>query len=326
MKKRISSFLMILIMLGSLAACSPDNVKTPEEKDAEGSASKKVIASTYVMAYFTREIGGDKVDVSQLLPPGAEVHGWEPTPQDMVVLQESDAIVINGAGMESWLPPLLDSLPGAHEKLTDTSDGLDLLAEGTELDHEGEEEDEHTGNPEGHEHGAHDPHTWLSPRMAKAQAENILSALIKLSSAHEKEFRENFDKLAFRLDELDRKFVEGLEGISHRILVTNHAAFSYLCREYGLEQIGITGIYADEEPSPARMAEIIELVKEHEIPCIFTEELLSPKIAEMISESTGARNAELNPIGNITREQLDAGENYFTMMEKNLATLLGELK
>lgn len=335
--KRIVSVLFILAVLASaLAACAPaGETKISEEAPGQKAEKAKVIGTSYVMAYFAREIAGDKLDVQQLLPPGAEAHGWEPTAQDMVSLQDSSLIIANGAGMESWLPSLLESIPGAKDKLVDTSEGLELLAGGGHThEHEEEHADEHEHEEEhtdehghhSHEHGLYDPHTWLSPLQAKAQAENIMRALIRLDHDNEKTYRENFDKLAVRLDELDRKFKEELKSLSHRTLVTNHEAFAYLCHAYDLEQIGITGVYADEEPSPARMAEIIELVKEHGIPCIFTEELLSPKIAEMISESTGARNAELNPIGNITQEQLDAGEDYFTLMEKNLSTLLRELK
>ena len=363
--KLLSLLLVFALIVGGLAACGQPSkkadkaaktekteknevseaAKTKEsasEEAAEDKDGKKlnVMASTYVMRFFTEQIAGDKADVTQLMPPNAPPHGWEPSVQDMVKLENSDLIVINGAGMEEWLDKLMDAIPESGKKLVDSSAGLELL-EGHAHDHgdheHGEEAHDHEhghdhahdhehGHDHAHDHGGNDPHTWLSPRIAKAQAKAIFEALSEKAPEHKEEFEKNYKALADRLDQLDAKFKEGLKDISYNLIVTNHEAFAYLCKEYGLEQIGITGVYADQEPSPARLAEIIELVEEKSVKTIFTEELLSPKVAETISEGSGAATAVLSPIGNLSQEQIDAGEDYFTIMEKNLEVLVEALK
>lgn len=196
-------------------------------------------------------------------------------------------------------------------------------------DHDEDHEDHHHDDCDHdsccHHHGGVDPHTWLAPLNALKQAETICKALGEKDPDMAKDYEMRLTFLTKGLKELDQLYKEGLKPLKHRLLVTNHEAFAYLCQAYDLEQLGITGVYADEEPSAGRMAEIIDLVKEKDVKCIFTEQLLSTKVAEAISEATGAKTAQLNPFGNVSQEEIDNGVDYFSLMIANLETLKANL-
>ena len=178
---------------------------------------------------------------------------------------------------------------------------------------EGEEEDE--------EHGAFDPHVWLDPMFAKKEMENIKDALVKADPENQAYYEANYETYAQKFDELDQTYKETLSPLPGKSVVVAHEAFGYLCSAYGLTQMGIEGLTPDSEPDPARMALVIDFVKENQVKTIFFEELVSPKVAETIAKETGAGTEVLNPLEGLTDEQLKNGDDYFSVMEKNLDVL-----
>lgn len=192
-----------------------------------------------------------------------------------------------------------------------------------EHDHDADEHDhDHDGDDHhDHDHGEFDPHVWLAPLKAAEQVDNIRNGLNKKAPEYAETFNKNADALIQRLQELDHKFKEGLKDRERDDIVVNHEAFGYLCNAYGLNQVGITGIYADSEPSPAKMKEIVDFVKANDVRYIFTEELLSQKVAEVIAAEAGVEVAVLSPLEGLSAEQQQAGDDYFTIMEKNLEVL-----
>jgi len=188
---------------------------------------------------------------------------------------------------------------------------------------EDEEEAEHEHEDE-HEHeegGGYDPHVWLSPLNAKREMENIKNAMAEADPANAEYYEANYAAWSARCDQLDQAFKDGLSNLAIQDIVVSHEAFGYLCDAYGLNQVGIEGISPDSEPDPARMAQIQDFVTEHQVKVIFSEELVSPKVAQAIADATGARVETLSPLEGLTDEQLTAGEDYFSVMEQSLASL-----
>lgn len=268
-----------------------------------------VTASFYPLYDFAVKLGGDKADVTNLTPSGVEPHDWEPSSNDMITLENADILVYNGSGMESWTDSALSALNNKDLIVVEASKGLSDLT---------------SANEEGSGTSA-DPHVWLDPECAKAEMKAILDAYIKADPENEAYYQANYDKYAAEFDQLDKEFSDTLSGLSQKNIVVAHEAFGYLCRAYGLTQMPIEGLSADSEPSSSRMSEIIDFVRENNVKVIFFEELVSPKVAEAIAKETGSRTAVLNPLEGITAEQQKAGEDYFSLMRQNLATLASSL-
>ena len=219
-----------------------------------------------------------------------------------------------------------DEAEAEHEH--DADEDHDPENETEEHDHDPENEtEEHDHDHENeteehdHDHGSFDPHVWLDPANAKIQMKSICEAFCRADPDHEKDYRANYEKYAADLDALDGEYRAALSSVENPYIVVSHEAFGYLCKAYGLRQIPIRGISADAEPDAARMREIIEMTGRYHVRVIFFEALGSPKVAEAIARETGCETKALHPIGGLTQEQIDAGEDYFSIMRSNLEAL-----
>lgn len=275
----------------------------PEAPSAE--EPLKVMASFYSMYDFAQKIGGDKVTVTNMVPAGTEPHDWEPSTTDIAALEDADVFIYSGAGMEHWVDDVLASLSNTDLDVVQASDGI-TLRQGYE------DEDGDVGA---------DPHVWLDPENAKAEMKNIADVLCSADPDNADYYRKNYEQWALECDRLDAEFTEALADLPEKNIVVSHEAFGYLCDAYGLNQMGIEGIEADSEPDPARMAEIEDFVKANNVKVIFSEELVSPKVAQTIADATGAQMQELNPLEGLTDAEIAAGQDYFTVMRENLRTL-----
>jgi zinc transport system substrate-binding protein len=270
---------------------------------------------------FAQKIGGDKVEVTNMVPSGMEPHDWEPTPLDIVTLENTDVFVYNGAGMEHWVEDVLASLSSKSLITVEASNGITLM-EGH--GHEHEEGEDHEEDHEEDEH-AFDPHVWLSPSNAKIEMENIKNAFVQAHPEDAAYFEANFETWAKELDALDKEFKDALSPFAGKDIIVAHQAFGYLCAAYGLNQVAIEGLSPDSEPDPARVAEIIDFAKEHAVKVIFFEELVSPKVAETIAKAIGAKTDVLSPVEGLSDEQLASGGDYFSAMRQNLKALTAAL-
>lgn len=214
-----------------------------------------------------------------------------------------------------------------HEDAAHHHDDADVHHDDHDHDHEGtvehehEHEHEHEGHYHHHHHGGTDPHVWLDPHNVMFEVDTVVAALTAADPAHADTYKANGEAYKKELAKLDAEFADVLAQRDSRQLVVTHAAFGYLADRYGLEQIAIMGIDADAEPTPERMARLIETVREHDIRVIYTEELISPKLAEAIARETGAQVCMLNPIEGLTAEQEQAGADYLSLQRENLAAL-----
>lgn len=215
----------------------------------------------------------------------------------------------------------------AHEEEHE-HEGEDVQAE----EHEHEDEHAHEGESETAEHDEHehsqelDPHVWLDPTLAQQQVRNIQAALEQADPEHKDNYRENAEAYIAKLQELDRKFKDELNGATRKEFVTQHAAFGYLAKAYGLTQIPISGLSPEQEPSPEQMAKVVELAKEHGVKTIFFETLVDPKVAQAIADEIGAATDVLNPLEGLTEEDIAAGLDYLGIMSNNLTALAKSLK
>ena len=173
-----------------------------------------------------------------------------------------------------------------------------------------------------HEHNSeNDPHVWLDPQNAKYEMNKIKKALIKVDAENKDYYEANYKRYAKECDKLDTLYKEETSKLTKKELVVAHEAFGYLCHAYGLEQMGIEGLSADDEPDPKQMSEVIRFAKEHQVKTIFFEELVSPKVAKTIAKETGANAKMLNPLEGLSNKKIKAGEDYFSVMKQNLAAI-----
>ena len=288
--------------------------------DTAGSDGRlRVLTSFYPMYDFACKIGGDCIDVTNMVPSGTEPHDWEPSTNDLKNLEKADVFIYNGADMEPWADDLLVSRSDTLH-VVEASENVELRTTDGEHEHAHEHEDAD------HHHGDFDPHVWLDPENAKIEMEAIRDALCAADPENSTVFQSNYEKYATELDALDAEFREKLAPLPNRTIVVAHEAFGYLCDAYGLTQVGIEGLSPDSEPDPGRMAEVIDFVREHSISTIFFEELVSPKVAEAIASETGAQAKMLSPLEGLSDEQAAAGADYFSVMHDNLAALMEALK
>lgn len=312
--RKLTLLLIWLPIIAMLAACGTNHAA---ENGGEGKIT--VYTSFYTMYDFTAKIGGDRVTVTNMVPSGTEPHDWEPSPKTVAGLSMADLFIYNGGGMESWAEKVIQSVKTPNLHIVETSKGLIHESAETAGVITG-------GDGEGHSDGARDPHIWLNPMLAKKQMEAIRDGLIQADPVNSEYYESNFNIYSARLDELDRAYREAVKSFSKKEIVVSHEAFGYLCDAYGLKQLAIEGIAGESEPTPAKMAELIDFVREHDVKVIFFEELASPKTAEAIAMETGVSTAMLNPLEGLGEESIKAGNDYFSVMEENLEALKEALR
>jgi zinc transport system substrate-binding protein len=309
MKKYIIAILIVIGGLGVYAFFNSANVS-----DSDGDKIS-VVSSFYPLYFFASEIGGEHVNVRNITPAGVEPHDYEPTPQDVIAIEKSDVLVLNGAGFEPWSENVLSTIP--TEKVVIAGEAFATL-EGTEDEHEERKEAPHEDENEEH---LTDPHVWLSPALARRMAERIRDGIIAADPENESDYRANADDLIAKLTALDSEFKNGLQLCARRDMITSHAAFAYIARDYNLRQVAISGLSPEEEPSAQELAEIVEFARQNNVKYIFFETLVPAAFSETVASEIGAQTLVLNPLEGLTSEEQTAGKNYFTEMRQNLTNL-----
>jgi zinc transport system substrate-binding protein len=277
-----------------------------------------VVTTFYPLAEFSDNVGGERVEVRNLTPPGIEPHDFEPSPRDMAAIQKADVLVYNGAGLEPWLGKILPDLRRRGAVIVDTSAGIRVL-EGVEDDEDdhGHEEDE----GDDHGHGPEDPHFWLDPVLAGRQVNNIKKGLIKADPDNRALYEANAGRYQDKLAELDRAFREGLAPFERREIVISHASLAYVANRYGLRMVSIAGVSTEDEPSPRQLRAIARFVEEHNVRYIFVEKLVSPRLAETIAREAGVKIEVYDQAVGLTDKELAQGRTYLTIQRDNLKKL-----
>ncbi len=323
-RKGIIFLIMLMIFSLSVAGCSgetemPANETEESEMPSEEETIDKisVVATLFPQYDFARRIGGDNVEVRYLLPPGTEAHSYEPTPQDMVSLLNADVFLYTGEFMEPWSSNIVENLKEEDVLVVDLSMDIPLLTS-EDHDHEHEGDEEH-----GEEEEAIDPHYWTDPNMAIIMVKSIGDALSQVDPDNIGQYKMEEAALIEDLIELDNDIREALSRTkSKTILSGGHFAFGYFARQYGLEHMSpYAGFSPNAEPTPQRITALIQTIEDTGANAIYHEELIDPKVAQVIVEETGAELLLLHGAHNISKEELDSGKTYIEIMYENLENL-----
>ena len=256
----------------------------------------RVVASFYPLAEAARQVGGDRVRVTDLTPAGTEPHDVELSPRQVDDLDGADVVLYIGR----------DFQPAVQEMAERRDAGrVDLLAR---IPLHGE-----------------DPHFWLDPQRMATAVDEVADGLAAASPSDASVFRAGAARYRGALNDLDADFEQGLASCARHEIVTAHDAFGYLAERYGLTQVAIAGLAPESEPDPERLASLSTSVKTKGITTVFYEDLVSPDVARTLARETGARAAVLSPIEGLTKDQRDGGQNYLTVMRSNLTALRSAL-
>jgi zinc transport system substrate-binding protein len=268
-----------------------------------------VVASFYPLAEWAAAVGGDRVAVRNLTPAGGEPHDFEPTPADLRLLREADLVLTLGAGFQ----PAVDRALVARSRRPIRF----VAARGLDLRQPAAPTDEHGHGPD----LAYDPHVWLDPVLARQIVLSVAGALAQADPAGRALYEAGAQAYAAKLDALDARYRRTLDTCAQRALVTSHAAFGYLAARYGLEQAAIRGISPEAEPTPRRLAALVNFVRERGVKYIFTETTVSPKVAETLARETGAKTLVLHTLEALSDQEIAQGKSYLGLMEENLGAL-----
>lgn len=317
-------FLIVALMTGcanQTTKALDDDTKTPGEEKLT------IVASLFPHYDFARTIAGDYATVTLILPPGIESHAYEPTPKDIIKITESDVFLYTSEIMEPWAHALIESIDANRTQVIDMSTGIELLAAVHDEDEATTEAvtktETETISEEVHEEGEYDPHYWLDPTNARIMVESIKNALVEAMPEQKSVFEANAAKLISELETLDRDFMTAFEKTqSKTILSGGHFAFGYFAKRYGLENMSpYVGFSPDAEPTPRRIADLIDTIESTKARAIFYEELIDPRVATIISEEAGVEMLLLHGAHNISKDELAGGITYIDIMKGNLERL-----
>jgi zinc transport system substrate-binding protein len=270
-----------------------------------------VLASFYPLQYVASQVGGDLVEVTSLTPPGAEPHDVELSPSQVRELGEADVLVYLSGFQAAVDDAVTARTPANVVDAAQTPAVAEAMAgHGADPTEEGSGEDQH-------EQGGLDPHFWLDPTLLAAVAPDVAVMLAQADPDNADAYTARAEALVAELTTLDEDFTAGLAQCDQSVIVTAHAAFGYLTERYGLDQVGLSGLDPEAEPSPARLREIRDVVQENGVTTVFTEALVSPSVAETLADDLGITTALLDPV----ESQVDPEVDYRGAMEQNLVAL-----
>lgn len=274
-------------------------------------SGKKVVVTTFtIMADMVREVAGEAAEVESLIRPGAEIHGYEPSPRDIVKAQSADLIVWNGLNLERWFEKFFEEVGAVPRVLL--TEGIEPLGIG--------------GGPGA---GQANPHAWMAPTLAVVYVENIRRALVGMDPANEAVYGANAAAYTAKLQALDERMRERLAAIpeGQRWLVTSEGAFSYLCQSYGLRQLYLWPVNAEVQGTPQQVQAVIDGVRAHRIPVVFSESTVSDRPARQVAQEAGARYGGVLYVDSLTSADGPA-PTFLKLLEYNadaiVRGLLGE--
>ncbi len=256
---------------------------------ASAVSKRSIVAAFFPVAYAAQRVGGKRVDVTNLTPAGAEPHDLELTPAQIDEVLDADLVVDLGQGFQ----PAVEKAAGQRDGPT-----LSLLPKGTK-----------------------DPHIWLDPVRMRSIVRRVQRSLTQVDPKGRAIYARNADAFVAELDALNDRYSQGLATCARKEIVTGHEAFGYLARRYGLRQEGVAGLSPDAEPDAQRLGQLADLVKKQGVTTVFTEALVSPRIADTLAREAGVKTETLNPLEGLTDKELAHGANYVTVMDANLKKL-----
>jgi zinc transport system substrate-binding protein len=318
MKSSRFILLIILLLLGIAAvfALNRPNDTIVENKNPSKQQKPIIVTTLFPFYDITRTLIGDQAEISLLLPPGIEPHSFEPTPQDIVKLQEADIFIYTGDIMEPWVKDIISDLPKTVT-IVNASNGITLI-EG--VDDHGHDDDH--GDEKNKEKLALDPHFWLDFNNTTIATNTISQALMSLNDINKDMLNQNTSTLTQNLSQLDIDYRESLVKCRNKTIIqAGHRTFGYLAHRYNLEYITTEELSPNSDTSAQDISKLIDEIKEEKAKAVFSEELIEPRIAKTVSDETGVPILLLNGAHNITSDQLKNNISFITIMRENLNNL-----
>ena len=273
----------------------------------------KVVTTFSILADLARNVGGDRAEVSSLVGPDGDVHVYAPTPSDVAAVKDARLLIVNGLGLEGWLPRLVQS-SGGHAVTVVASDGITprVISSGDK--------------PRQHDGGSTDPHAWQAVTNAEIYVGNIRDAMTAADPANAVAYKANAAAYLTRLAALDDEVRRAIAKIpdAHRKVISAHNAFGYFADAYGVTFLASQGVSTDSEPSARDIAAIIRQIKADKIPAIFQENITDPRLIQQIASETGAKIGGKLYSDSLTGEHGEA-PTYVGMIEHNLKAITGAL-
>ncbi|MFE4524267.1 metal ABC transporter substrate-binding protein [Cytobacillus firmus] len=304
----------ILVLGGCSKATQEDkNIQTDDEKI-------KIYTTIFPLKDFVEKIGGELVQVENIVPAGSDAHSFEPTTKTMVKIAEGDAFIYLGTGIEGFADAVINAVKNEDTAIVKASEGIPLIgaSESSEdAQHEEENNEEHAGE----EGDDVDPHVWLDPGRSVQLAGNIKNALIKIDPSQQDYFEKNFQALKNNLETVDSNFESMVNESQNKTFIVAHSAYGYWEDAYGLKQIGISGLSPSAEPSQKQLEEIIKTAENAELNYILFEQNVENRVAEVIKRELGAETLTLHNLESLTEEDIQNNEDYISLMNKNIETL-----
>lgn len=286
------------------AGCSS---KTAETTNTNSQSKIKVVVSFNAMKEFASAIGKDKIAITTIVPNGTEPHDFEPTTESLKNLSSANVFIYNGLGMESWTDKILKSIDNKNLVVVNASKDSNPI--------------KNTEAEEIEEHGEYDPHIWISLKGAEVESKNIKDALVKVDPSNKEFYEKNYDEFSKQLKDLHNEYTKKFETVKNKNFVTGHAAFAYLCRDYGLNQNSVENVFAEGEPSTKKLKELVDYCKQNKITTIFMEDMVSPKVSTTLANEIGAKVEKI-----YTLESKEDNKNYIESMKNNLEIIYNSLK
>lgn len=331
----------VMVLGGCANGTTEDNGATDASSD-----QLTIYASTFALKSIAEEIGGERVNVEMVIPPGADPHTYEPTSKQMTQIAEGDVFLTIGHDLEPYVESMEQSLSGQNVQFVKTAENIELLAASDTVHVHGEEahseeehaheneahseeehahEDEaHSEDAHGHSHGQYDPHVWLDPMNAVTMAEAVEAAFSEQAPDYKDEFTDRLSAFKEEATQLDEELKAAVESGSKSELLVTHAAYGYLADRYGFDQLPIAGLTPSEEPSQQALKRIIEEARLHDLNYIAFEDTVTPKVAEVVKNEIGAESVTIYNLESVTKEQMES--SYFDLMRENVKALETALK
>ncbi len=302
--KKVISVIFLTCIIATLVGCSKSTIASNNKQNAQ--SKLQVVVSFTPLKEFAEAIGKDKIEVTTVVPEGVEPHDFDLTIKDMKNIGSANLFVYSGFGMETWVDKTLTAIDNKDLAVVNSSKGITPLK-----------------NPTGEvqESGQYDPHIWLSLKDAKIQTKNIKDALVKADKKNEKFYEKNYLEFSDQLDKLYSEYKVKFQGLPNKNFVTGHAAFGYLCRDFGLKQNSIESVFGGGEPTPQTLKKLVDLCKKDKIKVIFMEQLASPRVSETLAQSVGAKVQKI-----YTLESNEGNKTYVESMKENLSNIYNSLK
>ena len=311
----ILSLFIVLLTAFSLSSCSSEKSNSAIQDNGKIS----VVTTIFPYYDFTRSIAGDKADIKLLLSPGSEPHSYDPSPSDIVAIENCDIFIYNGGESDEWVESVLDSIENKNMKIMRMMDYVDLLYEQS-VEHDEHEHGEEHNHVDEHEHGEeYDEHIWTSVKNAEKLSDAIYYELSACDSANKSIYSSNRDRYISKLKSLDSKFSDIVSNAKRNTVVFgDRFPFLYFVTDYSLYyDCAFPGCSSETEPSISTVTHMIDFTRDNQIPVVFYLEFSNGRVARLISEDTGAKTMRYSSCHNVTKDEFADGATYISLMDKN---------